>query len=155
MKEDSREKSFLIATKIPRDSLIVLLRAGGSPINIDLSYYHLDMVDLLRIFLIEKIWKFEGILNQLSDENPPKLEPFIKEHMQAEALLVAFQQEAGLNNCDFTFLISNLSTLCGFLNIPTPSVSVGEVFAFRQQLSDLENEWEHLPLGNSLKLELH
>ncbi|MEN0060247.1 MAG: hypothetical protein AAGB31_15520 [Bdellovibrio sp.] len=155
MTSPTTEKSFLIATKTPKGSLIVLLRADGIPIKIDLKSYHLDMVDLLMIFLIEKIWKFKGILSQLSYENPPELPRLTTEHMQAEALLVAFQQEIGMNKRDFSFLISNLSNLCGFLNIPTPVVSAEDVVAFRRQLSILENDWNHLPIGNSLRLNLH
>lgn len=151
----SIEKSFLIATKTPRGSLIVLLRADGIPIEIDLSSYHLDMSDLLMIFLIEKTWKFKGILNQLFYENPPELPELNVEHKQAEALLVAFQQEIGLNKRDFNFLISNLSSLCGFLNVPIPSVSAADAITFPHQLAALENDWNQLLVGNSLKLELN
>jgi hypothetical protein len=151
-----KSECFLLATK-GEDSLkgtLKIFRADGtfsSPASEMSSFQILE--DLQRA-MIEKTCRLEGSIHQvMRGKGFQDLAPNIQ-FLQTEAILASLQQEQSFSNYPSNFFLSNLMVICGVLRVEIPILSPESIQTLRTQFQTLKEQWENLPAGGSLKLDI-
>jgi hypothetical protein len=147
---------FLLATKgeDSQRNTMKIFRADGTfsaPVGEMSSFQILE--DLQRA-MIEKTCHLEGSIHQvMKGNNFQDLVPNIQ-FLQTEAILASLQQEQIFSSYPSNFFLSNLMVICQVLRVEIPILSPESIQTLRLQFQNLKEQWESLPSGESVKIDI-